>query len=306
MTEPAIRVVSGVRAIVGEAPLWSAERRALYWIDGQRRLLLRLRDGVTETRDLPYRPSCLAPLADGRLLVGYKKGIGTFDFDSGHARQLPLEGVDLGEVSFNDGACDRAGRLWIGTRHREARDPVAALYRFDPGFRATRVRDGIVLSNGIAFSPDGRWMYHADSRPGRVDAYDLDPVGGALPAPRVLVDYAGTGRRPDGLTVDAEGFLWVAEIDGSRVARYAPDGRLDRAVILPCRKPSSVAFGGPDLSTLFVTSISYGLTEEELAAQPCAGHVMALATDVAGLPEPPCHCLPEGDGGVLPRVAAPP
>jgi len=134
-------------------------------------------------------------------------------------------------------------------------------------------------------------MYHTDSRPGRIDAYEYDEVTGTLGSCRRFLDYAGKGRRPDGCTTDADGFLWVAEIDGARVARYAPDGTLEREIALPVTKPSSVAFGGPDLSTLFITTISYGLTEAERAAQPWAGKLLAMNTPFRGLPEPPFRGL---------------
>jgi sugar lactone lactonase YvrE len=281
--------VSEIVAIVGEAPTWSVREQALYWIDGQQRQIMRL-DWATrasETRGLPYRPSCLALLPEDGLLIGYKKGIGTFDFAAGTAHALPLRDVDLDIVSFNDGACDAAGHLWIGTRHRDASEPVGALYCIDRGMVVRRVIEGLIVSNGIAFSPDGRTMYHTDSRPGRIDAYEYDAATGTLGMCRCFLDYAGKGRRPDGCTTDADGFLWVAEIDGGRVARYAPDGTLEREIALPVSKPSSVAFGGPDLSTLFITTISYGLTEAERAAQPWAGKLLAMDTPFRGLPEPP-------------------
>jgi len=289
MAQADIRLVGDFTAVVGEAPLWSAAEQALYWLDNTQRKLVRWRmeSDTTETRDLPYRPSCLCPLAGKGLLVGYRKGIGLFDFDSGRAVQLPISGAELEVVSFNDGACDAAGRLWIGTRHREANQPVAALYRIDGDLTLTRMRGGIVLSNGIAFSPDGRLMYHADSRPGRIDVYDLDIASGTLSPPRVLIDYAGKGRRPDGCTVDAEGFLWVAEIDGWRIARYDPAGRLECEIMLPVQKPSNVAFGGPDFATLFVTTIAYGLDEAARAAQPAAGRMLALEPGMHGLPDRP-------------------
>ena len=131
-----------------------------------------------EAKTLPYRPSCLALLPDRGLLVGYKKGLGTFDFDAGEARQLPLKGMEFAVASFNDGACDAAGRLWIGTRHRDASEPVCALFCIEPGLKVRRVVEGLTVSNGIAFSSDGRTMYHTDSRPGRIDAYDYDAATG--------------------------------------------------------------------------------------------------------------------------------
>jgi sugar lactone lactonase YvrE len=285
--------VADIVAIVGEAPTWSAREQALYWIDGQQRQIMRfeMATRTTETRALPYRPGCLALLPEGGLFVGYKKGIGTFDFATGEGRALPLRGVDLDVVSINDGACDPAGRLWIGTRHRDASEPLGALYCIGPGMAVRRVVTGMIVSNGIAFSPDGRTMYHTDSRPGRIDAYEYDAASGTLGSCRRLLDYAGKGRRPDGCTTDAEGFLWVAEIDGGHVARYAPDGALEREITLPVSKPSSVAFGGPDLSTLFITTISYGLTEAERAAQPWAGKLLTMSTPFRGLPEPPFRGL---------------
>jgi sugar lactone lactonase YvrE len=280
-------------AITGEAPIWSAQEQALYWIDGQQRQIMRLSmpARIAEVRRLPYRPSCLALLPERGLLIGYKKGIGTFDFATGEAVALPLHDVVLDIVSFNDGACDAAGRLWIGTRHRDASAPVGALYCIGPGMTVRRVIDGLIVSNGIAFSPDGRTMYHTDSRPGRIDAYAFDPDNGSLGSCRRLIDYAGKGRRPDGCTVDADGFLWVAEIDGARVARYAPDGTLEREIALPVSKPSSVAFGGTDLSTLFITTIRYGLTDAQRSAQPWAGKLLAVETGFRGLPEPPFRGL---------------
>lgn len=293
MTEATIRILGDVTTIVGEAPLWSAAEQALYWIDGQRRQAMRLRDGVTEIRELPYRPSCLAWLPEGRLLVGYKKGIGSLDFDSGAARQFALgPEVDLGEVGFNDGACDPAGRFWIGTRHAHASEPLGALYRFDAAGRVARMRGGLTVSNGLAFAQDGRLLYQADSRPGRIHVHEVDPATGGIGAARLLVDYEGLGRRPDGCTLDEEGCLWVAEIDGWRVARYAPDGARLAEIMLPVRKPASVCFGGPDMATLFVTTISYGLDEAEAAAQPAAGRVLALRPGVRGLPEPVCRVGP--------------
>ena len=279
----AIVLAADITAIVGESPTWSAREQALYWIDGQQRRVMRLRaeTGDVEMRELPFRPSCLVLQPERGVLIGYKKGLGRFDFDTGEAQALPVPGVDLETVSFNDGTCDPAGRLWIGTRHRDASQPDGALYRVGTDLAITRIRGGLVVSNGIAFSPDGRTMYHIDSRLGRIDAYDFDVDTGTVSGLRVLRDYQGLGRRPDGCTVDAQGFLWVAEIDGARVARYAPDGTLDRTIALPVSKPSSVGFGGADLRTMFITTISYGVTGREA----WAGKLLSVRVEVPGVPE---------------------
>ena len=135
--------------------------------------------------------------------------------------------------------------------------PEGALYRITSGPVIERVLGGLIVSNGIAFSPHGTTMYHTNSRPGRINAYDYDVACGTISNQRVFLDYAGRGFRPDGCTIDADGFLWVAEIDGARVSRYAPDGSLERSIALPVTKPSSVGFGGPKMQTLYVTTISY-------------------------------------------------
>ena len=276
--------------MLGEGPLWSARDGALFWLDQVEPRLFRTAPPFerTEWRPLPRPPTCIALHADGRLLVGYREGIGLFDFATGTAEPLTLDDIDFATVTFNDAIADAAGRLWIGTRDRQVTEPIAALWRIGPALATRRMVDGVVLSNGLAFSPDGRTLYHADSRPGRITAFDFDPAAGMVSAARTLVDYAGRGRRPDGCTVDAEGYLWVAEIDGWRIARYAPDGTLKREIAVPVQKPSSVGFGGPDLSTLFVTSIRFGLTEEETAQQPLAGKLLRLQPGVHGVPEHVC------------------
>jgi sugar lactone lactonase YvrE len=283
-----LRFVEDFTATIGEGPLWSPHDEALYWIDTVQKKLVRLRAPFTksEIRDLPYRPSCLAGVHGGGLLVVYKKGIGLFDFDSGTPSQLPLAGVSFDNEIFNDGACDSAGRLWVGTRDRDVKSPVGALYRIGPDLVASKHADKLVVSNGIAWSPDYRTFYHTDSRPGRIDAYDFDAASGTISNRRVFLDYAGKPGHGDGCTVDAEGGLWVAEIGGSRVARYTPDGAFDREIVLPIKKPTSVMFGGPNLSTLFITSMRYGLTEAELASMPQSGMLLAVDAGVRGVPEP--------------------
>lgn len=284
-----MNVVGDYRAVIGEGPLWSPRASALYWVDTVQKKILRYRpdERRTELRDLVYRPSCIALTHDQRLLVAFKKGLALFDFDTGATEPLALAGMSFDDAIFNDGACDAAGRLWIGTMDRKAAEPTGALYCVTSALLPRRVASGFTVSNGIAWSPDGRTMYHADSRPGRVYAYDYDAGAGAISNRRVLIDYAGSGRRPDGCTVDAEGGLWIAEIDGSRVARFAPSGELDREITLPVRKPTSVMFGGLELSTLYVTSMSYGINEHELAhGQSAAGMLIEIEAGVNGLPEP--------------------
>ncbi|MBS0640632.1 MAG: SMP-30/gluconolactonase/LRE family protein, partial [Proteobacteria bacterium] len=186
---------------------------------------------------------------------------------------------------FNDGKCDRRGRFWVGTMDRETTHPIGALYRIDPDLTVHRMADGITLSNGIAFSPDDRTLYHCDSEPGVVWAYDYDIESGSIANRRVLVDFAGRKGHPDGCTIDAEGGLWVAEIGAGQIVRFDAAGRETGLIAVPVTRPTSVIFGGADLRTMFVTSMQFALSDEEKAQQPLAGSVFSVNVGVAGIPE---------------------
>jgi sugar lactone lactonase YvrE len=163
--------------------------------------------------------------------------------------------------------------------------PTGALYRLDPDLSCRRMESGIGISNSLAWSPDDRIFYFADTLRRTIFAYDFDAETGAISNRRVFTDCIDQPGAPDGSTIDAEGYLWNAQWDGWRLVRYAPDGRIDRVVGLPVQKPTSCMFGGPDLATLYVTSAVWDLTGEALAKQPNAGGVFALDVGVRGLPE---------------------
>lgn len=286
----AFTTVDAPACVLGEGPMWSDRDEALYWVDIVAKRIFRFRpsDGDVAIRELPFAPSAIVPRKAGGLLLITKKGMAILESFEGALESIAVPMIDFTREVFNDAACDQAGRLWIGTRDINAKEAKGRLYRIDANFDVTAHAEGLVISNGIAFSPDGRTMYHVDSRPGRVDAYDYDPDRGTIGGKRLFLDYAqlGTAGRPDGCTVDAEGGLWVAEVEGARLARYTPDGRLDREVTLPVSKPTSVMFGGPGHRTLFATSMQFGLSQAELEEQHLAGCLFALDVGVAGLPEP--------------------
>ncbi|TVR07183.1 MAG: SMP-30/gluconolactonase/LRE family protein [Salinarimonadaceae bacterium] len=286
-----LEAIDAPPSALGEGPFWSVRDNALFWVDVVGRLIFRYRPGAgaAETRQLPYAPSAILPFAKGGFLLVTKKGMALFDFDSGAVDSVPVPLVDFSQEVFNDAACDRMGRLWVGTRDKNLAEPKGRLYRMDPDFSMSVHGAGYTVSNGITFSPDSRLMYHVDSRPGRIHLYDYDLASGEITGRSIFLEYAhethGHGH-PDGCTVDADGGLWVAEVEGWRVARYLPDGGLDRVIDTPFRKPTSVMFGGDDLATLFVTSMQFGLSETELAEQVLAGRVLAADMGVRGLPEP--------------------
>lgn len=286
--------------MLGEGPFWSAREAALFWVDVVGRKIFNHKPdaGPAESRDLPYAPSAIIPRAEGGFLLVTKQGMALFDFDSGTLETLPVSLIDFSQEIFNDAACDRHGRLWVGTRDRKVAEPKGCLYRIEPDLTMTRQAEGLIVSNGIAWSPDSRRMYHADSRPGSVFVYDYDLATGSIENRRVLIDYTADAHsqgHPDGCTVDAEGGLWVAEVEGWRIARYSSEGELDRVVQMPFRKPTSVMFGGGKLDTLFITSMQFGLSDQELSEQPLAGRVLALDVEVPGLLEP-MFGAPSGSG----------
>ena len=163
--------------------------------------------------------------------------------------------------------------------------PNGALYRVDTDGVATRVETGVVVSNGIAFSPDGRTLYFTDTRRYTSFAYDLDLDDGVITNRRIFADYSASGDRPDGACVDADGCLWAAFFAGGRIVRYRPDGRIDRSIPMPVTNPTCLAFGGRDLKTLYVTTARKFLTPEQLAEEPLAGGLFAIEGVGQGLPE---------------------
>lgn len=272
---------------LGEVPVWDVAEQALYWVDIEGRLLQRLAPatGRVDRWQMPERIACFALRERGGLIVAFASGIAFYDLETGAidwiARPDPIP-----TNRFNEGKCDRRGRFWAGTMDDRLKDHTASLFRVDPDLTVTRMLDGIGISNSIVWSLDDTEFYFADTLDGAIDRFDFDPDSGAISNRRRIVDLRGTGIGPDGSTIDAEGYLWNAQWDGWRLARYAPDGRLDRVVELPVQKPTSCMFGGPDLRTLYVTSAIWDLTPAQLRDQPQAGGLFALDVGIGGVPEP--------------------
>lgn len=286
-TKVPVTCVVDCRNKLGEVPVWDVAEQALYWVDIEGRLLQRLTPatGKVERWEMPERIACLALREQGGLIVAFASGIAFYDLDTGAiewiARPDPVP-----TNRFNEGKCDRQGRFWTGTMDDRLAHHSASLFRVDPDRTVTRVLDGIGISNSIVWSLDDSELYFADTLDGRIDRFDFDAATGTLSNRRKIVDLTGTGIGPDGSTIDTEGYLWNAQWDGWRLARYAPDGRLDRIVPLPVQKPTSCMFGGPDLRTLYVTSAVWDLTPDQLLDQPHAGGLFALDVGIGGVPEP--------------------
>jgi sugar lactone lactonase YvrE len=263
----------------------------LYWEDIDGRAVHRFdpTTGADETRELPGRPGSMALTATpGRLLVAMEGRLGFLDWDGGTwSDWIQLEAEGRGN-RLNDGRTDPAGRFWVGTMFDPAADSQArgSLYRVEPDGTATVKRTDIGVPNGLAFSPDGTTMYWADTHRDTVWAYDYDVATGEATNERVFLDFATLPGRPDGACVDAEGGYWIACVYGSAVLRVTPDGAVDRHIAVPTLKPTMPAFGGPNLSTLFVTSIGGGGSHPQDTDDPEAGGLFAVELDVRGLPDP--------------------
>lgn len=274
--------------VLGEGPVWCPVSRVLWWIDIADPHLWQFdpASGTAQSWPLPKPPGSFALRDGGGFFFAFRGGPALLDRPGGELAWLDMPGVALGDDRFNDGKCDRAGRFWAGTLDRRVSRPIGHLYRFDGLTRATPVIDGVTLGNGIGWSPDNRTMYFSDTGTKSIYAFDFDLAAGAIARKRVFVQVAPGHGGPDGLTVDADGYVWSCQFDRWCVHRYAPDGRLDRVLEVPVARPTSVMFGGADLATLYITTATMDLTAAQLAEQPGAGDLFAVEPGVRGLPEP--------------------
>jgi len=282
-----VRCVVECKDQLGESPVWSAAEAAVYWIDVARPTLHRFdtRTGKHERWDMGKPVGSFVLRAKGGFLLAFRAGLAFLDRPGGTPEWLAPAGLELGDGRFNDGKCDRQGRFWVGTMDRNLKRPIGRLYRLDPDLSIHLADEDIVISNGPSWSPDERTFYFNDS-PRRVTyRYDFDASSGRVGKRRPFVSFEAMQGRPDGSTVDADGGLWVAEVHAGRIDRFTPDGKLDRWIEVPCERPTSVCFGGPNLETLYITSSTMGLSADALGMQPLAGALFAVEPGVRGLPE---------------------
>lgn len=263
----------------GEGPCWDDQTGTLWWVDIVGGAVHRSdpATGADEVIEIGQPVGALACRTGGGLVLAVEHGFATLD--AGTARPL-VTVVDDPNVRFNDGKADPAGRFLAGTMAYDAIPGAGALFRFEPDGSVALVLDGLTISNGLAWTPDAGTMYFIDSPTQQVRAYDYDPDSGTAANPRTVVDIPASDGLPDGMTIDADGCLWVALFGGGTVRRYRPDGRCDKVVNLPVSQVTSCAFGGPDLRQLFITTSPYKLDD----VQPHAGAVFCYDASVGGLP----------------------
>ena len=275
--------------MLGESPVWDDRIGRLYWVDGVRRLIryLDYAQGTFGEVQMPSMVGCVGLTDDvGRVITGLRDGIYLADVATGAVETLYRPDPMDDRVRFNDGKVDRRGRFVCGTMGVQA-EPVAELVRVSAGGVTERLASGIRISNSICFSPDGETFYFSDSLDRQIRAYHYSAGDEPLTEPRALVDTRDYRSGPDGATVDSEGCVWVALVQVGKIGRFAPDGRLDRMVEAPVDMPSCVTFGGPDLTTLYMTSIKDSGSGRAISRHPNGGHLFALeGLGVTGLPEP--------------------
>jgi sugar lactone lactonase YvrE len=285
-----VRVCSRFPSLHGEGPRWHAERQQLLWVDIPAGLVHRASIGeggdleVVRTHDLGRHVGAVVPVAGGGYVVAAATGFVHLD-DDGTITELVQPEAGRSDVRMNDAVCDPMGRLWAGTMAYDETRGAGRLYRLGLDGTCVLVLDGLTISNGMGWSPDGRTMYLADSGEGVVYAFDLDLATGDLSRQRTLVHTTSRGV-PDGLAVDDQGDLWVALWEGGAIARYDANGSLRATITVPVDRPTSCAFGGADRATLFVSTSRDGLDAAAMARQPDAGHVFRV--DALGVTGPPC------------------
>ena len=280
--------VLDARASLGESPVWSVAEQALYWVDINAPALHRF-DPVTgsnTTMPMPAAIGCMALRARGGFIVALRDGVWLVGRDGELERRLAQPPYDPAHHRFNDGRCDRQGRFFAGTMNEKRDANSGALYRVDAAGALTKVVGDVMISNGLAWSPEGRTMYHSDTPAHVIRAYDYDVRTGTPSNRRVFVQWTGETDRPDGGAVDSAGNYWSAFYRAGKVVKLSPRGDTLAEFAVPAMCPTMCAFGGGDLRTLYLTSARQMREPDELARLPQSGGIFAMRVDTPGLPEP--------------------
>jgi sugar lactone lactonase YvrE len=293
MIEPmdiAVEPVGDVRAQLGEGPVWDDRESVLWWLDIPGEALHRFdpATGIDTAQDLGQQTGALVPRATGGLVLATPDGFVAYEPTTGKRTLLASVEGDNAATRMNDGKCDRRGRFWAGTMAYDFAAGAGGFYCLeadaDAGHTVRQALAKVTISNGLAWSDDDSTLYYIDSPTGTVDAFDFDIERGEIANRRQVVKISEDDGLPDGMAIDAEGYLWVALFGGGAVHRYSPDGALDGVLEIPASKVTCCAFAGPDLGDLYITTSSLDMTDDELAAEPGAGLLYRCRPGVTGTP----------------------
>jgi sugar lactone lactonase YvrE len=282
-----VETVLAARARLGECPLWDPDRQQLDWVDVYNHRVHQFdpatgHDRYLDTGDVV---SAIALAGHDRLLLALRDRLALLNLKTGELETLCRLTFSAADTRLNDGKCDAQGRFWIGSISSEPGQ--AALYRYDPDGSLQVMETGLTISNGLGWSPDGATFYMTDSAKQKIYAYRFNAKSGAIADRRILVDLTAEAVEPDGLAIDRQGNLWSALWDGGCVVCFNARGEELERIAMPVQRPTSLAFGGPTLSDLYVTSASVGLSQAEIQQDVYAGDLFRIATHATGLPEHP-------------------
>ena len=274
---------------MGETPIWVPEEKLLYWVDIGSHMIFRIDVKTNEYEsfkpDMPVRGLCRK--SSGDWLIVTDAGLAFWDPSSNTCKFIIDPYENQPDLQFNDGAIDRQGRLVVGSYNSHQLDaPDGSLYRLDADLTLHRLDKNLVLSNGIALSPDGKTLYVSEMFAHKITAYDYEIESGIAGNRRVFVVIPEDAGKPDGLTVDSHGFVWAAHWGGWRVTRYDPAGKLEREIRVPTELVTCIGFGGQNLDELYITTAWYSLSDQQRKEQPLAGDLFRIQTDITGIVEP--------------------
>ncbi len=272
------------RARLGEVPFWHPDEQLLYWADiyNHRVHQFNPATGATQFFDVGEVVGCIAPAGNDRLIIGQRHRIAFLDTTSGKVTPI-LDIENNPNIRFNDGKCDRLGRFWFGSMSSSS-EPQGRLYRYNQDGSLHVLQTELTISNGLGWSPDNNTFYLTDSLLQTIYAYDFDSESGSISNRRILIDLKAESFFPDGLAVDRDGCIWSAMWDGWCIIRFDPQGKEMRRVMMPVQRPTSCTFGGEDLTTLYITTASVGLSEVEIQNSFYSGDLFSLRVDTSGLP----------------------
>jgi sugar lactone lactonase YvrE len=281
-----LEVACSYRCELGEGPAWDERDETLWWvdIDGHQLLALNASSSSARSFDLEQPVTMVVPRLEVGLVIALARSLVMTDEQLSITHMIPMPIPRSETLRLNDGGCDSAGRLWVGSMATDGSRHRSALFRVERDHHVAIVRDRVSVSNGLGWAPNGRTMYYVDTPTAQIEAIQYDVATGGLADTRALARLRPEQGRPDGLCVDAEGCVWVALWGGGAVHRYTPYGRLDMRIELPVTNVTSCCFGGRDLNQLFITTARRGLDVRARQAQPLAGSVFVSEPGIQGLP----------------------
>ena len=269
------------RATLGESPTWDAKTQTLYWVDVLERQIYAGAKRIVQLKD---RVGCAAPRTGGGLIVAQGRGLRLLQPDMKTLRRAALAPREPAHNRFNDGKCDPRGRFLVGSMDHNEKQDSGALYSLSPGGQLQRLLRRVRISNGLAWSPDGKTLYFIDTPSRRVMAFDYDLDSGAITNARVIIVFDKSFGWPDGMTSDTDGNLWIAMWGGARVSQWKPDGTLLAQFGVEALNVTSCVFGGPGMNELFITTALVGTDAASLRKFPQAGGVFRMETHLTGMP----------------------